>query len=361
MHILIAPDSFKGSATAAEAAAAIADGWRSVRAADTVATLPLADGGEGTTEAIAAATAGSRLIGCPATGPDGRDVEAGWLLLPDGTAVVELASASGLPQMLEMDPLGAQTIGFGQLLAAAAAHPQVTKIVAAVGGSAATDGGSGALTALGALFLNAAGAELGTGGAALKDCVSVDVSALIGPPDGGVEVLTDVTAPLLGRHGAAAVFGPQKGASATDVRALDDALGQLASVIGGQPGQPGAGAAGGASFGLAALWGAVLVPGAQRIGEIVGLPGALAAAGLVITGEGRFDDQSTTGKVVGHLLEQPAAQPFWLIAGQIDRALPDRIGQAIALSELAGSSERAMAEPEHWLYRAGAELAGRIR
>lgn len=358
MHILIAPDSFKGSASAAQAAAAIADGWRSVRPADTVATMPLADGGEGSAAAIGADTPGSREIACPATGPDGRPVDASWLLLPDGTAVVELAAASGLPQMRQQDALGAQTIGFGQLLAAAAAHPMVTKIVATVGGSAATDGGSGALGALGACFLDHAGSELPSGGGFLKDIASVDVSMLSRPPAGGVEVLTDVTAPLLGPLGAAAVFGPQKGASAADVQALDDGLRQFASVVGGHPEQPGAGAAGGAAFGLAILWGAVLVPGAQRIGAIVGLPAALRVADLVITGEGRFDDQSTTGKVVGHLLEQPAAQRVWLVAGHIDGALPDRIEQSVALDVLAGSSEAAMSETTHWLRMAGAELAG---
>ncbi|MGI8415129.1 MAG: glycerate kinase, partial [Nakamurella sp.] len=169
MHILIAPDSFKGSATAAQAAAAIADGWRSVRPSDTVVTLPLADGGEGSAAAIAAGTPGSNEIACPATGPDGRRVDASWLLLPDETAVVELAAASGLPQMRAKDALGAQTTGFGQLLAAAAAHPSVTKIVATVGGSAATDGGSGALGALSARFLDRADSELPPGGGSLKN------------------------------------------------------------------------------------------------------------------------------------------------------------------------------------------------
>lgn len=360
MHILIAPDSFKGSATAAQAAAAIADGWRSVRPNDTVVTLPLADGGEGSAAAIAAGTPGSNEIACPATGPDGRRVDAGWLLLPDGTAVVELAAASGLPQMRDKDALGAQTTGFGQLLAAAAAHPSVTKIVATVGGSAATDGASGALGALGARFLDRTDSELPPGGGSLKNLASVDVSALICPPAGGVEVLIDVTAPLLGPRGAAAVFGPQKGASAADIAALDDALRQFASVIGGTPDQPGAGAAGGAAFGLATLWGAVLVPGAQRIGATVGLPAALRVADLVITGEGRFDDQSTTGKVVGHLLEQPAVQRVWLVVGQIDGALPDRIERAVELTGIAGSSAKAIVDTEHWLRTAGAALAATV-
>ncbi|MDQ6658816.1 MAG: glycerate kinase [Actinomycetota bacterium] len=360
VHILIAPDSFKGSATAAQAAAAIADGWRSVRPTDIVVTLPLADGGEGSASAIAASTPGSLEIACPATGPDGRPIDASWLLLPDGTAVVELAAASGLPQMRERDALGAQTAGFGQLLADAATHPLVTRIIATVGGSAATDGGTGALRALGARFLDRSGNDLPLGGGSLKGVAGVDVSALADPPAAGVEVLTDVTAPLFGPRGAAAVFGPQKGASAAEVAALDGALRQFAAVVGGNPEQPGAGAAGGAAFGLATLWGATLVPGAQRIGTIVGLPAALTTADLVITGEGSFDDQSTTGKVVGHLLEHSAAQRVWLVAGQITGAVPDRIEQSVALDLLAGSSGAAMSGTAQWLRAAGAQLAGRI-
>ncbi len=357
MRILVAPDSFKGTATAAQAATAIAAGWRSARPADTVVELPLADGGEGSAAVIRASTPGAHEIRCRATGPDGGPIEAGWLLLPDGTAVVELAAASGLTLMRRQDALSAQTTGFGQLLAAAARHPRVKRIVATVGGSAATDGGAGALSALGARFLDAAGLPLGPGGGPLNRCVKVDVSTLVPAPEGGVEVLTDVTAPLLGLRGAAAVFGPQKGASAGDVALLDASLAQLAAVIGGEPDRAGAGAAGGAAFGLAALWNARLVPGAQRIGEIVGLAAALDRSDLVITGEGRFDEQSTTGKVVGHLLGSVAGQRVLLIAGQVDGPLPARIERAVELRALAGSGERAMIDTERWLRAAGAELA----
>lgn len=357
MRILVAPDSFKGTATAAQAATAIAAGWRSVRPADTVLELPLADGGEGSAAVIRASTPGASEIRCRATGPDGILVDAGWLLLPDGTAVVELAAASGLTLMRRKDALGAQTTGFGEQLAAAAADPRVRRIVATVGGSAATDGGAGALSALGARFLDPAGKPLGSGGGMLNRCARVDVSALVPPPEGGVQVLTDVTAPLLGPRGAAAVFGPQKGATADDVTLLEASLARLAAVIGGEPDQAGAGAAGGAAFGLATLWNARLEPGARLIGEVVGLSGAVDRSDLVITGEGRFDAQSTTGKVVGHVLGTVAGQRVLLIAGQIDRALPAGIERAVELCRLAGSGDRAMVDAQRWLRAAGAELS----
>lgn len=359
MHVLVAPDSFKGTLTAARAAVAIADGWRSVRPDDAVRTLPLADGGEGTAAAILDATPGSLEIARSVTGPDGRPVIAGWLLLPDGTAVVELAAASGLPLMLSSNggnALSAQTTGFGELLAAATRHPDVRRIVATVGGSAATDGGTGALAALGCRFLDADGAELLPGGRALATLASVDRSAMVAPPPEGVAVLTDVTAPLTGPAGAAAVFGPQKGASPDDVTVLDAGLARLASVIGGAPDAPGAGAAGGAAFGLITLWSAEGVAGARRLGEIVGLPAALDVADLVITGEGRFDGQSSTGKVVGHLLELAGCTPVALVAGEI--AAPAEAFTAVwSLTELAGSPTAAMSDPAHWLREAGARLA----
>lgn len=359
MRVLIAPDSFKGTATAQQAADAISDGWRSVRPDDEIRTLPLADGGEGSAAAIIAASPGAERIACPATGPDGRRVSASWWLMADGTAVVELAAASALPQMLTPDAPRAQTTGFGELLRAATGHPDVRRIIATLGGSAATDGGTGALRALGARLLDAAGDELAPGGGALQRLAAVDVSGLRPPPAGGVQMLTDVTAPLLGPRGAAAVFGPQKGADPDDVIQLETGLRRLHEVIGGDPERPGAGAAGGTGFGLATLWGASTSPGADAIGRLVGLPSALMDTDLVITGEGRFDHQSTTGKVVGHLLGLLTGQRVALIAGQIDGDVR-RFERAMALADLAGSADAAVQQPEHWLQAAGADLAARI-
>jgi glycerate kinase len=356
MRVLIAPDSFKGSATAQQAAEAIGDGWRSVRPDDAIRTLPLADGGEGSAAAIVGASTGAIEIPCPATGPAGDQVSASWWLLADGTAVVELAAASGLPQLTTKDALNAQTTGFGELLLAATTDSRVDRIIATLGGSAATDGGTGALRAIGARFLDHHGDELPAGGAALNHLASVDVSDLRPAPPRGVELLTDVTAPLLGPTGAAAVFSPQKGANEAAVAVLEAGLRRLAAVIGGDPERPGAGAAGGTGFGLTTLWSATTTPGADRIGRLVGLPSALAAADLVITGEGRFDAQSTTGKVVGHLLELLTGQPVALVAGQIEGD-HGRFDRAVALDELAGSAQEAMRQTERWLRAAGAQLA----
>ena len=213
--------------------------------------VPLADGGEGTLDVLAAAVPGARWQQAQVTGPAGQPVDCPWLDLPDGTAAVELAAASGLPLLSRPDPLGAQTIGLGEVIGCAldAGARQVT---IALGGSASTDGGTGALAALGARFLDADGRPLPAGGGALRDLAAVDLTGLRPPPPGGVSCLSDVRAPLLGPAGAAAVFGPQKGASPAQVALLDEGLARLAGLLGGDPDAPGAGAAGGTGYGLAA-------------------------------------------------------------------------------------------------------------
>jgi glycerate kinase len=358
MRVVAAPDSFKGSIGAAAAAAALAAGWLAARPADEVTCLPLADGGEGTLDVLAVAAAPARWHEARVSGPGAARVPARWLELPGGTHVIELASAAGLPLLAEPDPLGAHTGGVGELIGRAL-DAGARRIVVALGGSASTDGGTGALTALGARFLDAAGRDLGRGGAALARLARADLTALRPPPPGGVTCLTDVRAPLLGPAGAAAVYGPQKGATAAGRAVLEDGLTRLAAILGGQPGQPGAGAAGGTGYGLAAAWGAELRPGSAEIGRIAGLDAALAGAGLVITGEGRYDATSQTGKVVGAVCAAAgrAGVPAALVAGVI-AAEPQRgIRRALALAELAGGQAAAMAEPERWLQAASRELA----
>jgi len=363
LKVVIAPDSFKGSLSADRVAAALADGWHSARPGDEVVRLPVADGGEGTLDVFAAAVPGARRHSVAVTGPDGRPVDAEWLALPDGAAVVELASGSGLPLLgARRDPLGAHTVGLGQLLAAALDDQATRQIIVTLGGSASTDGGTGALAALGARFLDAAGASLPPGGGPLRGLASVDLIGLRPPPPGGVLCLTDVDAPLCGPRGAAAVFGPQKGAGPADVRALDDGLRRLAGLLAGDPDAPGSGAAGGTGYGLAVAWGARLVPGAATVAEHAGLPAALADADLVITGEGRYDATSLTGKVVGGVLNLAAARaagpvPVLLVAGQLGCPPPDTVRGAVALAILAGGVRAAIAEPERWLTVAGADLA----
>lgn len=328
LSILIAPDSFKGSLTARRAAEVMAEGWRGERPGDRITLLPQADGGEGTLDAIETAVPGAVRHRVPAvTGPDGRPVAASWLLLPGAVAVVELAESSGLPLMRALDPLGATTRGLGEVIAAAL-EAGAQSLVIGLGGSASTDGGAGALEALAA----------GT------------------PPPGGVTLLTDVTAPLLGPMGAAAVFAPQKGASTEQVELLEARLSDLAATLGGDPAAPGAGAAGGTAFGFATAWGASIVSGADYLAELTGLDSALATSDVLVTGEGRFDEQSLGGKVVGRLLAKALGKTV-VIAGHL-AATPS--GQGIGLSDLAGSTAAALAEPERWLRLAAAKAARQV-
>ncbi len=358
LQVVIAPDSFKGSVDAAAAAEAIGSGWRAARPSDRVTLMPQADGGEGTLDAIATAVPDSRLHDAgPVTGPDGRPVEGHWLELLDGTAVVELAVTSGLPLMSRLDPLGATTRGMGEVIAAAL-DSGATALVIALGGSASTDGGSGALRALGLDLLDAEGRPLPDGGGALARLARVDVARMRHAPSGGVRVLSDVTAPLLGPAGAAAVFGPQKGASGDQVAELDAALARWASLLGGMPTEQGAGAAGGTAYGFAAAWGAAIEAGAAAIAELTGFAAAAASADVIITGEGRFDATSLGGKVVGHVLSL-GAKPTTrraVIAGSIDGAPPPGV-PGFSLVDLAGSLDAALDDPSRWLYAAGVAAA----
>jgi glycerate 2-kinase len=360
VKVVIAPDSFKGGPSAREVAEAIATGWRGVRPDDEVVCLPLADGGEGTLEALRVGIPGARRrLVRGATGPDGRPVDAPYLRLPDGTAVVEMAAVSGLPQMSALDPLGATSRGVGELIAAAL-DEGATRIVLGVGGSASTDGGTGALAALGVRFLDATGDALEDGGGALARLASVDRSGLRDAPVRGMEILTDVDSPLLGPRGAAAVFGPQKGAGPADVEVLDAALGRLAEQLGGAPAAAGAGAAGGVAYGFATVWGATLRLGSRAVADELSLGDHVRDADLVVTGEGRLDPTSLRGKVVSAVLEHAAVtdRALAIVAGGVASDV-DLGGRAsvIALTDLAGSTERSLAEPGRFLQEAGRRLA----
>jgi glycerate kinase len=356
LSIVIAPDSFKGSLPAREVAEAIADGWHSVRPDDTIRSIPQADGGEGTLDAIEAAVAGSvRRDAGLVTGPDGRPVRGEWLELPGRVAVVELAQMCGLPLMKALDPIGATTYGLGQVIRAALASG-ARRLVIGLGGSASTDGGAGALAALG---LAAQGGELRAGG--LGSIVTLDRSRLLAPPE-DVVLLSDVTNPLLGQNGAAAVYGPQKGARPDQVESLDAALARFSGLLGGDPAQPGAGAAGGTAYGFSTAWGATIEPGAAYLSTLTGLPDAVARADLLLTGEGRFDATSAEGKLVGQLIGLAGEHGVaaGVIAGQLAVPPVDADGEplwAASLAELAGTTEAAMADPARWLRVAGAEAA----
>lgn len=361
MRVVIAPDSFKGTAMATEVARALAEGWSSVRPGDELRLLPMADGGEGTLEAFEMAVPGSIRMPVTVQGPDGAAVNAYWLLLPPtslfprGTAVVELANTSGITLLNPLLPLDAHSLGFGQGIVAALGHG-VDRLLLAIGGSASSDGGVGALAALGAQFTDQAARPIRLGNRGLGELARVRLDGLRALPPGGAHILSDVTNPLLGPHGAAAVFGPQKGANAGQLEGIESGLARLAGLMPGHAATAGAGAAGGVGFGLL-HWGATLAPGAVAVADALGLADAVADASIVITGEGRFDAQSAAGKVPSHVAALAAATgaQALLVAGAIE-APPTGFLRSIALGEQAGSAA-AMADTRHWLRLAGAQLA----
>ena len=361
--VVIAPDSFKGTIRAADAAAAIAEGWRTIRPGDRIVLAPMADGGEGTLDAIAAAVPGAVRVPVEVTGPDDRPVGASWLRLPPssgrpgGTAVVELASTSGLELLSgALRPWDAHTLGFGQALAAAAAAG-VSHLVAAIGSSASTDGGLGMLVALGARAIDAEGRPVRPGARGALQVAGIALDGLVPMPTGGITVLTDVTSPLVGPAGAAAVFGPQKGLDPADVPSVDAALARIAGLLGVDPATPGAGAAGGTGAALLAM-GARLLPGAETVAGLVGLAGAIRDARIVVTGEGAFDGQTAAGKAPALVaaIAADAGIPVALVAGVVS-AEPVGFAAAVSLAALAGSAAAAMRDPRPWLRAAGAALA----
>jgi glycerate kinase len=327
MRILIAPDKFKGSLTAVEAAAAMAEGALRVYP-DAVATqFPIADGGEGTLEAAVAAGYEERLNAV--VGPILAPLGAAWAIHKAAggkvTAVIETAQASGLADM-EPTPenaLRAHSYGCGQLIAAAL-DAGATEIVLGLGGSAMTDGGSGALRALGLKPLDAAGNMVPLGGGSLADVVALDTSALDPRLTGTTfRIAVDVRNPLYGPSGAAHVFGPQKGADQDSVERLDAGLRNWASVLRETTGRdvnvPGAGAAGGFPASFLAFTNASLEGGFALVAGLTGLAGQLDQADLVITGEGSMDAQSLTGKAPIALAEAARERgiPVIVVAGRI--------------------------------------------
>ena len=305
LTVLVAPDSFKGSLSSVEVAGAIAAGWGRARPSDEVRLSPLSDGGEGTLEAVLAA-GGWQVMPASARDPLDRPVSCRFLRQGE-RGLVELAEASGLSRLAEgeLSPLEASTFGTGLVLAAAIGLG-VRDLVLGLGGSATTDGGSGLLRALGARFLDAAGEELPPGGGALARLETIDLEGL-SPllAEVRLTVASDVTNPLLGERGAAATYGPQKGARQEDVAALDTALTRYADRLEAATGRsvrelPGSGAAGGTTCGLLAIADRFerleVRPGVEVVMELTGFEEGLAAADLVLTGEGRVDRQTAYGK-----------------------------------------------------------------
>ncbi len=364
VRIVVAPDSFKGSLTAAEAADAIARGaLRAVPGAE-VLTRPVADGGEGTV--AAALRAGYRPRTARVGGPDGRPVDAVFAV--DGaTAVVELAAAAGIGLLGRPAPTTATTRGVGELLLAAL-DAGARRVVLGLGGSATTDAGAGLLQALGVRLLDAGGRDVPPGGAGLARLDRVDASGLDARLAGvALEMATDVDNPLTGPAGAAAVYGPQKGATPEQVAGLDAALGRFAAVVRRDlgvdlGGRPAMGAAGGTAAGVAAVLGCSVGSGAELVADLVGLDAALAGAGLVVTGEGSLDAQTLRGKApaVVAARARAAGVPCVALAGRVDLDADARpaagFTAAHALTEVEPDLARCLADPGPVLE----ELAARV-
>ncbi|MBI2165510.1 MAG: glycerate kinase [Chloroflexi bacterium] len=303
MKVVVAPQAFKGTLSAREAAKAMAEGVGAVWPEAEVVLAPVADGGDGTLEALVESSGGRYLV-TPVTGPLGRLVRAEWGILGDGaTAVLETARVCGLAMLSpsERDPRATTTCGLGELMLHAM-DMGLRRFVIGLGGSATNDGGAGMAQAVGVSFLDAEGRELPRGGAALKGLASIDISHRDPRVKECVVIgATDVTNPLCGPEGASMVYGSQKGASPEAARELDGALSHLAAVAERDLGLalrdvPGAGAAGGLGFGLMAFLGGRLQPGAEVVFQAVKMKEKLEGADLVITGEGRLDASTAYNK-----------------------------------------------------------------
>lgn len=323
MRVVVAMDSFKGTLTAYDACEIISDAISGVLPDAEVILKPMADGGEGTARAMIEAGNGT-WVARKVMGPlPEMKVDAGFAFFPDGAALVEMAAASGLELLRrdQLDPLRTTTFGTGQLIAAAADYG-AKKILLAVGGSATVDGGVGAATALGWKFLDSAGEQVALGGVGLGEIAKIGSRG--GRATVPVEVLCDVDNPLCGEHGAARVFGPQKGATPEMVELLENGLAHLADIVREQLGVdilnvPGAGAAGGLAAGAIAFMDATIVSGIDTVMSRSNLDSELKSADWVITGEGSFDTQSLRGKVVSGILKvaKESDTRVAVLAGQV--------------------------------------------
>jgi glycerate kinase len=373
MKIVLAPDSFKESMSATEAVAAMRAGVHEVLPDAECVGVPMADGGEGTVDAVVDALHGQH-IEAEVRGPLGETVTARYGYIPlRQLAVIEIAAAAGLGLISpnQRDVLRASTFGVGQLISGALDHG-AEEILIGLGGSATNDGGAGMLTALGASFVDADGTPLEPGGAALRHLDRIDISGL--DPrlrDTRIHVASDVTAPLLGPTGAAAVFGPQKGATPADVQTLESALTQLVTVTfatfgNANPQRAGAGAAGGLGFALVEFLGAQSKPGVDEVAVTVGLERALHGADWVFTGEGSVDAQTVMGKTpfgVAQLAVRAGARVV-IFAG---RVAPDAsvllghgVERLVAINPEGTPMEQALRDGPQSLRRATAEVCREI-
>ena len=359
MKIVIASDSYKGSLDSLQVNEAMRKGILRVFEDAEIICIPIADGGEGTVDAVMTCCGGSYCYET-VTGPDGREVIARYGILPDKSAVIEMAAASGLPLVQDVTPdtvMNSTTYGTGQLIASAL-DKGCRKIYIGIGGSATNDGGIGMLQALGVSFLDADNREVGFGGKYLDKIARIDISNL-DPRIRETElvVMSDVTNPLCGENGAAVVYGPQKGATEEEIAILDKGLAQFAELICQMNlpdirNLPGAGAAGGLGGGLVSFLGAEIRPGIKAILEIADFEKSVQWADLILSGEGRIDGQSANGKVVSGIAEIAGKYnvPVIAICGSVEKDAREIFEKGISGMEAAVcrpvTLEKAMDEAE---------------
>lgn len=359
MKIVIASDSYKGSLDSLQVNEAMRKGILRVFEDAEIICIPIADGGEGTVDAVMTCCGGSYCYEM-VTGPDGREVIARYGILPDKSAVIEMAAASGLPLVQDVTPdtvMNSTTYGTGQLIASAL-DKGCRKIYIGIGGSATNDGGIGMLQALGVSFLDADNREVGFGGKYLDKIARIDISNL-DPRIRETElvVMSDVTNPLCGENGAAVVYGPQKGATEEEIAILDKGLAQFAELICQMNlpdirNLPGAGAAGGLGGGLVSFLGAEIRPGIKAILEIADFEKSVQWADLILSGEGRIDGQSANGKAVSGIAEIAGKYnvPVIAICGSVEKDAREIFEKGISGMEAAVcrpvTLEKAMEEAE---------------
>ena len=362
MKILIAPDSFKSSATSLEIATWLEIGIKSVNPRCETILTPIGDGGEGSLDA--ALRAGFTATEYVVTGPTSKPVRA-RLGMKGDVALVELAQASGLSQLPNkvLAPMQATSYGTGELILHALDQGART-VILAIGGSACTDAGAGALQALGAQIRDSAGHELPAGGAALANAATLDISTLDSRIASTHFILaSDVTNPLLGVNGAAHVFSPQKGASPDDVQLLEAAITHFASIAGaGHINSSGAGAAGGAGYMAFTFLGAEQRSGIEIVLELISFKELLVGADLVITGEGKFDSQSLSGKAPMGVLKaaQSFGIPVMMVCGQADISGETEFKKVYALTDIESDVQKCIDSPAPLLMKIGAIIAQQL-
>lgn len=370
--IILIPDSFKGTMSSVRICEILGRAVREILPGEDIIPIPIADGGEGTVDAFLAAAGGERRS-APAPGPNFEDIgEVAYAMLPDGTAVIEMAAAAGLPLCKELDPMRASTYGVGLLMAEALISP-CKRIILGLGGSATNDGGCGAAWALGARFYDRDGNSFIPGGDTLEQIDRIDLTdlrALLG--DVPVTCICDVDNPMCGENGAAAVFAPQKGATPEQVRQIDRGLRHLAEKLKECTGRdvlnlPGAGAAGGMGGGFAAMAGAELKHGIDIMLDTIRFDTVAKGADLILTGEGKIDSQSVRGKVVCGVAKRAKALkiPCIAIVGDAEDGYESLYDEGLTavfpINRTAIPFEQAQLRAEEDLYRTACDVLCLVR